>query len=389
MVSHSIPSICVISGPDYDAIIIGAGQAGLATGYYLQRQGKRFLILEGAATLGSSWRSRYDSLILFTPAHYSSLPGLPFPLSPNTCPTKDQVADYFTRYVDFHQLPVKLNHRVTRLSKTASQLASPLASPFEIQVSDGAGNAFLYRARNVIVATGSSQNPYVPHYDTGPDESVFQVHSSRYTRASALPDGNVLVVGAGNSGALLSVELATTPSRRTYLSTNGPLVFKPLRVLGKSIFWWGTKTGLFNLPTRSRLGRRLRAGGEGVYSDDLKRLVRAGKVRVVAEIERFSGREVFFRDGTAETFSSIVWATGYRSDYRWMDLAGALDSNGGPIHEAGVSPVGGAYFVGLSWQRTATSALILGAVRDARFIAGKMREREVAHPREPVSTDLP
>ena len=373
----------------YDAIIIGAGQAGLATAYHLQRQGKRFLILEKAATLGSSWRSRYDSLVLFTPAHYSSLPGLPFPLPPNVCPTKDQVADYFTRYVDFHQLPIQLNHRVERLSKTAGQLADP----FEIQAIDGAGNALRYRARNVVVATGSSQNPHVPHYDSGPDESIFQVHSSRYTHASALPDGNVLVVGAGNSGALLSVELATTPvtpPRRVYLSTNGPLVFKRLRFLGKSVFWWGTKTGLLNLPVRSRLGRRLTGGNEGVYSDDLRRLVREGKVRVVAEIERFSGRAVSFRDGAAEAFSAIVWATGYRSDYRWIDLAGALD-NGRPVHEGGVSSVEGLYFVGLVGQRTATSALILCAGRDAGFIVEKMRKREIAagNHSETVGTDGP
>lgn len=355
----------------YDTIIIGAGQAGLATGYYLQQQGLRFLILERAAKPGNSWLSRYESLRLFTPSQYSSLPGLPFPLPGDICPTKNQVAGYFAQYIAFHQLPVQFDQQVTELTR--------LDDRFELRVTGVAGSTAHYRARQVVVATGSFQHPYIPSFGTRPAPSVFQVHSSQYTHPTMIPEGNVLVVGAGNSGALLSVELANTPTasqRKIYLSTKKPLEFKPLRWLGKSIFWWGNLTGFFNLPVDSWLGRRLKNQPEGIYSDDLKQLIREGRIFTVPEITSFSGNNAYFKNGLAEVFGAILWATGYRSDYRWIAIPGALDQQGNPVHRQGVSPVKGLYFMGLPWQRTATSMLILGAVKDARFIAGEITKTQ-------------
>lgn len=348
----------------YDAIIIGAGQAGLATGYYLKQQGCRFLILEQAAVPGFAWHTRYDSLVLFTPAQYSSLPGLPFPLPRDVCPDKQQVADYLAQYVRFHELPLRTRQRVVRLSR---------ANPgFEIEARDAADQTRRYRARQVVVAIGSSQHAYVPAFATQPDSAVFQVHSSRYANPAQLPPGDVLVVGAGNSGALLAVELARSSPERpreVYLSATTSLDFKPLFLLGKSIFWWGEKTGLLNLSGESWLGRALKKKPQGVYCADLKQLIRNKKVKVVPAIRQFEGPQVVFQNGFRKAFRAIVWATGYRSDYGWIDIPGSLDEKGMPRHREGISPVEGLYFMGLVWQRSSTSALIQGAARDAAFIS--------------------
>ena len=347
----------------YDAIIIGAGQAGLATGYYLKQQGRRFLILEQAAVPGFAWHTRYDSLVLFTPSQYSSLPGLPFPLPQDVCPNKQQVADYLAQYVRFHELPLRTRQRVVRLSRTEAG--------FKIEVRDAADQTCRYQARQVVVAIGSSQHAYIPTFTTQPDPSVFQVHSSRYTNPSQLPPGDVLVVGAGNSGALLAVELArsaTERPRKVCISVNTSLDFKPLFLLGKSIFWWGKTTGLLNLSGESWLGRFLKEKPQGIYCDDLKQLLRKKKVKVVPAIHQFEGPQVVFQNGFRKAFRTILWATGYRSDYDWIDIPGALEENGLPCHREGVSPVEGLYFMGLVWQRSSTSVLIQGAARDAEFI---------------------
>jgi putative flavoprotein involved in K+ transport len=360
----------------YDAIIIGAGQAGLATGYYLKQQGLRFLILEQAAVPGYSWRTRYDSLVLFTPSQYSSLPGLPFLLPKDVCPNKQQIADYLAQYARFHELPLVSWQRVVRLSR-ADHL-------FITEVRDADDQTCFYRTRQVVVAIGSSQHAYVPEFSTQPDPSVFQVHSSRYTNPSLLPDGDVLVVGAGNSGALLAVELARSASglpREIYLSANAPLDFKPLFLLGKSVFWWGEKTGLLNLSVESWLGSHLKKKPQGIYCDDLKQLIRGKKVLVVSAIEGFEGRQVVFQNGFRKAFSAIVWATGYRSNYRWIDIPGSLEENGMPRHREGISPVPGLYFMGLVWQRASTSALIQGAARDAAFIVRHMVKQPVRNSR--------
>jgi len=351
----------------YDAIIIGAGQAGLATGYYLKQQGRRFLILEQSAVPGCAWHTRYDSLVLFTPSQYNSLPGLPFPLPQDVCPNKQQVADYLDQYVRFHELPLRTRQRVVRLSRTDDR--------FEIEVRDAADQICRYQARQVVVAIGSSQHAYVPAFTTQPDPSVFQVHSSRYTNPSQLPPGDVLVVGAGNSGALLAVELArsaTERPREVYVSANTSLDFKPLFLLGKSIFWWGEKTGLLNLSGESWLGRFLKEKPQGIYCDDLKQLLRKKKVKVVPAIHQFEGPQVIFQNGFRKAFRTILWATGYRSDYGWIDIPGALEENGLPRHREGISPIEGLYFMGLVWQRSSTSALIQGAAKDAAFIGRHM-----------------
>jgi putative flavoprotein involved in K+ transport len=190
-----------------------------------------------------------------------------------------------------------------------------------------------------------------------------------------LPEGDVLVIGTGNSAALLSVELAnhsTATPEEVFLSTNAPLDFKPLYLLGRSIFWWGEKTGLLTLSGSSPIGAWLKKKPQGIYCDELQSLIRKSRVSLVPEIDRFEGQEVVFKNGYRKKFGSIVWATGYRSDYGWLRIPGALDAQGAPVHRDGISQVDGLYWMGLVWQRSSISALIQGAGRDAQFVVGQM-----------------
>ena len=188
----------------YDTIVIGAGQAGLASAYYLQRASSRFLVLDGGGHIGESWLGRWDSLRLFTPVRYSSLPGLPFPGEPYALPVKDDVARYLQAYVGHFALPVRLNTHVSSLVKGADGY---------VVTTDGEA----LTARSVIVATGAYHKAYIPAFANALSPSLVQQHSSEYRNPSALPPGGVLVVGAGNSGAQIALELAES-GRSTWLS---------------------------------------------------------------------------------------------------------------------------------------------------------------------------
>ncbi|HET6569762.1 MAG TPA: NAD(P)/FAD-dependent oxidoreductase, partial [Rhodothermales bacterium] len=211
-----------------DTIVIGAGQAGLAAGYYLARRGHDFLILEHNVRLGENWRKRWDSLRLFTPAIYSSLPGMPFPSAPYHLPGKDEVAAYLEAYAARFGLPVRLNTMVNAVRHEGDR--------FGVYTDGG-----LLTARNVIVATGAFQTPALPSFAADIDPTITQVHSSGYRNPEQLPPGPVLVVGAGNSGAQIALELAA--SREVWLA--GPDVgHLPRRILGKDLFWWIWRTML-------------------------------------------------------------------------------------------------------------------------------------------------
>ena len=187
----------------WKTIIIGAGQAGLAAGFYLQKTGEDFLIVDSAKRVGDSWRQRWDTLRLFTPSQYDGLPGFPFPAPRDTFPSKDEIADYLEKYATKFNLPVQLNEKVIRLSRGSSG--------FEITTSKR-----VLKADNVIVATGTNPFPKIPEFARDLDRSIFQIHSSQYSNPDSLPPGNVLVIGAGTSGVEIALELAG--SRNTMLA---------------------------------------------------------------------------------------------------------------------------------------------------------------------------
>ena len=354
-----------------DVIVVGAGQAGLAIGWYLARLGLRFLVLEASAELGRSWRSRWDSLTLFTPAQYDALPGMPFPAPADTYPTKEPVADYLRAYADAFRLPVRLNSRVTSLGRSGDG--------FEVRTADET-----FSARRVVVATGPFQVPFVPPAAGGLDSPVTQLHSADYRNPQALPDGPVLVVGGGNSGLQIAEELSASRRVDVSIGTSPPML--PQRLAGRDLFWWLTRLGLMRVPAESRLGRRVQARGEFVIGTSRRQLKRAG-VTFRPRLVGADGRTVRFADGSTLDVGVVVWATGYRSDYSWISVPGVV-RNGRVAHRRGVTDVPGLYFLGLSWQHTRGSALLGFLDEDAGHIADRIAaDRAATAPNE--STTAP
>ncbi|MGY1604451.1 flavin-containing monooxygenase [Geodermatophilus sp. SYSU D00815] len=336
-----------------DVLVIGAGQAGLALGHHLQRAGARFLLVDAGDAVGHVWRSRWDSLRLFTAAEHDALPGLPFPAPAGTYPTKDEVAAYLAAYAEAFDLPVRLGCRVTRLSRAGEGF---LAGTTTGEIT----------ARQVVVATGPFQTPHVPALGLAPE--VPQLHSAGYRRPDDLPAGAVLVVGAGNSGLQIAEELAAAGRAVTVAVGTRPTTV-PQRPLGRDLFWWLTTLGLIRATAGSRLGRRFR-GRELVVGTTWRGLRSRGialRPRAVAG----EGRVVRFADGTSAAFDAVLWATGYRPDHSWLDVPGAV-VDGQVVHERGISPVPGLAFLGLPWQWTRGSALLGFVGEDAAWLAGRL-----------------
>src|SRR2546421_4022790 len=227
-----------------EVVVIGAGQAGLAIGYFLARAGRRFLIVDGADSIAGAWRSRWDSLVLFTPRRYDSLPGLAVPGDPDGYPTRDEVTAYLEQYAATFELPVELESAVR-----------------SVDVADGGRFVVALEDRQieadqVVVATGPFQLPRVPALGRELAPDLFQTHSTGYRRPSDVPEGTVLVVGGGNTGFQIAKELAAT--HRVHLAIGGRQTPLPQRLLGRDLFWWLTKLGLLDKTVDSRLGRRTR-----------------------------------------------------------------------------------------------------------------------------------
>lgn len=335
-----------------DVAVVGGGQAGLAMAWHLTRQQLRFVVLDAGPQLGHTWRSRWDSLTLFTPTQYNALPGMPFPGPPDTYPTKDPVAAYLNAYATAFNLPVKLNARVTRLRQ--------IAEGFEIHTQDE-----VFRARQVVVATGPFQVPFLPPTAQRLNGQVTQLHSAEYRNPQVLPPGPVLVVGGGNSGFQIAEELAAA-GRRVDLSVATRLPVLPQQLAGKDLFWWLSRLGLLRVSVVSRLGRRM-SSREFIIGGSRRRL-RAAGVRFRPGVAGAQGRTVGFTDGKTLDVDVVVWATGYRSDYSWIGIPG-LAREGKLIHRRGVTQIPGLYFLGLSWQHTRGSALLGFVDDDAAYLA--------------------
>lgn len=337
-----------------DVAVVGAGQAGLALGYHLNTRGLAFEILDAAPSIGHVWRTRWDSLRLFTPAQYAGLPGLPFPAPRDTYPTKDQVAGYLASYAATFDLPVRLNTRVTGLQRSPDH--GYLLT---------AGSATI-RARNVVVATGPFQTPDIPAMANGLADQVTQLHSSSFRNPSQLPPGPVLVVGGGNSGFQIAAELATTRTVDLAIGTRNATV--PQRPLGRDIFWWQTITGLITAPATSRRGRWMRRG-EGTVIGLSTRDLRRASITLRPRLTSTHHNHAMFADDTTLKVSTVVWATGFHRDHSWINIPEALDGNGHLRHVRGITPTAGLYVLGQPWQHTAGSALLGFVSADAAYLA--------------------
>ena len=336
----------------HDVLIIGAGQAGLAMGYHLSQRDVDFMILDAAPRLGESWRNRYDSLVLFSASQYNHLPGLPFPKSPDTYPTKDDVAEYLTTYAAVFGLPVRLSTPVTAVS--AGPDGYRVETPHET-----------FLARHVVIATGPFQTPTVPAFARKLSPAIAQLHSAEYRNPAQLPEGDVLVVGAGNSGAQIAEELART--RRVHLAMGRRQPFLPQEFLGKTIFFWLKALGILDVTVDTPLGRWLRTR-DPLFGTDLRRLQREFGLVLCPRVTDADAERVHVADGRSLNVSSIIWATGFRSDYAWVDVP-VFDAQGRPVHRRGVTSEPGLYFLGLPWQYRRGSALLLDVGRDAEYLA--------------------
>lgn len=352
-----------MDGHHIDTVVVGASQSGLAVGYHLKQQGLPFEILDACDRVGDAWRNRYDSLRLFTPRRYDGLPGMPFPGSPSSYPTKDETADYLEAYAREFELPVRTGVHVDRLSRAGDQ--------FELSL-DGSTMV----ADNVVVATGVYHQPTIPPFARDLDDGIVQLHSRDYRNRSQLQDGPVLVVGAGNSGTEVALDLA--PHHRTWLSGRDPGQEPSLGRLGglgdralKAVMWTvATRVLVVTNP----LGRKVRDH----FLDPPRGIPLGGGRRKevrTAEIERVprtagveEGHPVL-EDGTILKVANVVWCTGYTPDHAWIDLPLPMQY-GFPVHERGVvESIPGLYFVGLLFLRSLSSVLLGGVGRDAAYIA--------------------
>lgn len=342
-----------------DVLVVGAGQAGLGTGRWLARRSSlSFLVIDGAERLGDSWRRRWDSLVLFTPRRFSSLPGTAMPRGAGEYASKDEAGDYLEHYAARERLPVRLRTRVLTLTQQDGG--------FVAETTTGS-----IRAQHVVVATGPYTAPYVPEAAAGLDPDVTQLHSSAYRSPADLPGEQVLVVGAGNSAAQLAVELAAT--RQVTVAAPGGMWFLPSRLLGVSVYWWFWLTGILNSPSTSRISRLVRARGDGIIGRELQDLVADGTVRMMkARVVGAHGRTVVLGDGSEVRTDAVLWCTGFEPDHDWLRVPGALDDRGHPVHDAGRSPVPRLHWVGLPWQSRLNSGILDGVDRDAREVARRI-----------------
>ena len=358
----------------FETIVIGGGQAGLATGYHLRRQGIQSVILDAGDRVGDAWRQRWDSLRAFTPARYDGLPGLPFPGERLRFPTKDEVADYLEGYARHFDLPVRNGVRVDRV-----RVARGGRPGFLVTAGDRS-----FEAAQVVVASGAFLDPRVPGMAKDLDPAILQLHSSEYRRPAQLRDGPVLVVGAANSGAEIAHDIALAGGRRTWLvgRDTGHLPFDTEGRVGRwldPVIWFGAN---HLLTIGNPIGRKavpsFRFHGQPLERVKPANLAAAGVVRVVARMEGAREGLPVLDDGTVLDVANVVWCTGFGRDYGWLEPA-TVDADGWPIQELGVvATAPGLYFIGLPFQRSAASALIGGVGRDAAYVAERIARHTAA-----------
>jgi putative flavoprotein involved in K+ transport len=347
-----------ITKQHWGTLVIGAGQAGLATGYYLSRLKEDFLILDAGSRVGDSWRRRWDSLRLFTPAQLDGLPGLAFPAPRWSYPTKDQLADYLEGYAARFELPIAFNTQVTGLEKTEGG--------YELATTSGR-----LEAEHVVVATGTNPVAHVPVFAGELDKGIAQVHSSQYRNPASLPMGDALVVGSGVSGVEIALELAA--SRHTLISGHPtPHIPDPAFRYGGGLFWW-----LIGhvLTTQTPMGRKARKGilkgGGPLIGVSVGDLDAAGVERVPRVVGVKDGQPQL-QDGRVVPVAAVVWATGFRPDFSWIHLD-VTDETGWPKTNRGVCEnAEGLYFVGMLFQYSVASGLVGGVGRDAAFVVNHL-----------------
>jgi len=345
-----------------DTVVIGGGQAGLALGYYLARQNRDFVILDAQGSVGDAWRMRWDSLRLFTPAKYDGLPGMPFPGDALGFPTKDEVAHYLGAYAAAFALPVRTGVRVDRLRREGGHYVS-------------SAGEHRWESKNVVLATGGSQTPHTPAFADQLTSTIVQRHSSAYRNPAELPPGAVLVVGAGNSGAEIARELSLTHPTRLAGTPAPEIPIRHGRTAARFAFPAVRFLGLHVLTRRTPFGRRalakLATHADPLVRTKVRDLVDAG-VQLLPRVVGVQGGRPELADGRVCDVSSVIWCTGYRDDFDWVE-APAFDGEGRPRQYRGVArSVPGLYFLGQALMFAEASATLPGIGRDAAYLARRI-----------------
>jgi putative flavoprotein involved in K+ transport len=364
---------------EVDVLVIGGGQAGLSVGYHLARCGvKRFLILDANARVGDSWRQRWDSLRLFSPARFDGLDGMPFPAPPRHSPTKDEMADYLESYARHFLLPVRNGVRVDGLSRSGERYL----------VTSGAQR---FLAREVVIAMADYQKPKTPPFAGQLDASIVQLHSSAYKRPAQLRPGTALLVGAGNSGAEIAIELRQAGHPVMMAGPNvGNVPGWFQSAFGQVVFAPVLFRGIFHrlLSESTPVGRKVKAQGHRptpLIRTLPKHLAAAGVERVGRVRGVQDGRPVL-EDGRVLVVQNVVWCTGFHPGFSWVHLP-VFDEHGDPRQKRGVvTEAPGLYFVGLTFLYALSSSMIHGVGRDAQYVAEHIAERLTLEPAPGVAS---
>lgn len=359
----------------FDVIVIGAGQAGLSVGYHLSRAADtRFIILEANARIGDSWRKRWDSLRLFTPARFDGLDGMPFPAPAAYFPTKDEMASFLEAYATRFRLPVRTGVRVERLFERDGHY-----------VVKSGGQEF--EARQVVIAMGKYQRPKMAEFASKLSDTITQLHSSAYRNASQLRPGSLLLIGAGNSGADIALEAARS-GRDVWLAGRSPgeVPFRPESRIGRRVLQPLVLRMVFHrlLSVQNPLGRRVRPSllhKAGPLIRVKSRDLAAAGVRRVPRVVGVREGLPLLEDGRTLSVRNVIWCTGFHSGFDWIDLPVFAD-DGEPMHQSGeVESQPGLYFVGLHFLHAMSSGMVHGVGRDARRVVESIKCRVASYPR--------
>lgn len=352
----------IVACERFPVVIVGGGQAGLSVGYHLAKRGIAFVILDSALRTGDSWRGRWDSLRLFTPAHLDGLDGMPFPAPAGTFPTKNEMADYLEAYARRFTLPVRHGAAVRTLSHGNGR--------YLLQTDDS-----LYEADQVVIAMTNFQTPFIPAFSRDLAPSTLQMHAGTYRNPEQLREGPVLVAGAGNSGAEVALELAKT--RKVFLAGRdvGEVPFRIASFWGRHVMSRLVLRFVFHrlLTMATPMGRKLRAkrGGTPLIRTRGADLSAAGVERV-PPVKGVKNGLPLLQDGRTLDAANVIWCTGFKPDFSWIKLP-VFGEQGSPLQQRGVVKAQpGLYFVGLHFLYAMSSTMIHGVGRDARHVAGEI-----------------
>jgi putative flavoprotein involved in K+ transport len=361
----------------YETVIVGGGQAGLSVGFHLKKHGRSFVILDASKHVGDSWRNRWDSLKLYSPAFKDGLPGMPFPAKRTAYPTKDEMAGYLEAYAARFELPVRSATAVETVTKEDDRYVA------------SAGDR-RFEAENVVVATGVFQKPYTPEFASQLDPSIVQLHSNEYRNVSQLQEGPVLVVGASHSGSDIAYEAAAEHDVLLSGKDNGqlpvPLESRRGRTGFRMLVLVGTQVFNVDTPLGRKMRPHVRHGGGPLLRYRKKDLAAAGVERVLARTVGVEGGLPVLDDGRVLDVRNVVWCTGFRPDFGWLRFPFELGDDGFPVQYKGVAASSpGLYFVGLPFLHSFASMLVASAAREAGWVGqhiATQRARALVEPNE-------